>query len=168
MAAQLRSLWPWDPRARHQEDYAILFDLARAAVTDSTLQLVFVHLNVPHTPIIYDRRRGPGGGFSLHNGRGDGHVDNMVLADRALGELRRSMEAAGLWERTVLIVVSDHPRGAPRYERLVPFLVRLPGGRGATTDRPFPTARLGPLVQDLLASRVMTSADVVRWMGQRP
>ncbi|MGH6691428.1 MAG: hypothetical protein ACREF4_12220, partial [Gammaproteobacteria bacterium] len=100
MAGQLRSLSPWDPRARHAEDYAILLDVARAAVADSTLALVFVHLNVPHTPIIYDRRRGPAGGFSLHNGRGDGHVDNMVLADRALGELRRHMEAAGLWERT--------------------------------------------------------------------
>ncbi|MGH9261260.1 MAG: hypothetical protein ACRD08_15445, partial [Acidimicrobiales bacterium] len=154
-------------RARHAEDYAILLELARAVVADSTLELVFVHLNVPHTPIIYDRRRGPAGGFSLHNGRADGHADNMVLADRALGELRRHMEAAGLWERTALIVVSDHPRGAPRYERLVPFLVRLPGARGATTDRPFPTAKLGPLVQDLLAGRLTTTADVVRWMEAR-
>ena len=167
MAAQLRSLSPWDPRRRHVEDYGILVDLARAAAADPTLQLVFVHLNVPHAPAIYDRRRGPGGGFSLHNGRGDGYLDNLVLADRALGKLRHSMEAAGLWERTALIVLSDHPRGLPRFERLVPFLVRLPGGRGATTDRPFPTARLGPLVQDLLARRVTTEADVVRWMETR-
>jgi hypothetical protein len=167
MAAQLRSLSPWDPRRRHVEDYSILLDLARAAVTDSTLQLVFVHLNVPHTPPIYNRRQGPGGGFSLHNGRLDGHLDNLVIADRAVGELRHSMEAAGLWERTALIVLSDHPRGVPRRERFVPFLVRMPGGVGATTDRQFPTARLALLAQDVLAGRVTTATDVVRWIDGR-
>jgi len=164
MAAQLRGLSPWDARARHIQDYGILLDLARAAVTDATLDLVFVHLNVPHTPIVYDRRRGPGGGFTLWNGRRDGHADNIVLADRTLGELRRSMEAAGLWERTAVIVLADHPAGGPRDVRLVPFLVRMPGGVGAVADRHFPTARLALLAQDVLAGRVRTSAEVVRWI----
>jgi hypothetical protein len=161
MTAQLRSLSPWDVRRRHIEDHRVLMEYAKAALTDPRLGLVFVHLNVPHTPIIYDRWSGR---FALHNGRANGYVDNVALADRALGELRRSMEAAGLWDRTTLVVVSDHPWGEPRDGWLVPFLVRLPGGRGAITDQPFRTARLGLLGQEVLAGRLKTSQDVVRWM----
>ncbi|MGH7646459.1 MAG: sulfatase-like hydrolase/transferase [Gemmatimonadales bacterium] len=164
MGAQLRSLWPWDPRRRHIEDYRIVMAHAKAVLTDSSLGLAFVHLNVPHTPIVYDRRAGR---FAVHNSRPAGYLDNVALADRALGELRRSMEAAGVWDRTTLIVVSDHPLGAPRDGRLVPFLVRLPGGHGATSDTPFHTVRLAVLGQEVLAGRLRTTADVVRWMEAR-
>jgi len=164
MRAQLQSLSPWDARRRHLEDFRLLLDHAKAAVTDTRLGLVLVHLNVPHNPVIFDRRRGR---FTLHNGGPEGYLDNLVLADRALGELRETMEAAGLWERTALVVVSDHPRRAGRYDNRVPFLIRLPGGNSGRFDKPFATHRVGELARELLAGRVKTAADIVRWMEAR-
>ena len=67
---------------------------------------------------------------------------NLAFADQELGALRRSLEALGLWERTVVIVAADH--GEQLYEHgwighntqlfddsmRVPLIVRYPAGKG--------------------------------------
>jgi arylsulfatase A-like enzyme len=67
---------------------------------------------------------------------------NLAYADREVGELRRALEAAGLLERTVLVVTADHgeqlyehgyvSHSAQVYEQSVhvPLLLRLPAGKG--------------------------------------
>jgi arylsulfatase A-like enzyme len=67
---------------------------------------------------------------------------NLAFADQELGALRKSLEALGLWERTVVILAADH--GEQLYEHgsighntqlfddsmRVPLLLRFPAGKG--------------------------------------
>jgi len=67
---------------------------------------------------------------------------NLAVADRELGWLRRRLEEAGLWERTVLVLTADHGEALHEHgfighnEQLyeesvhVPLVVRFPAGRG--------------------------------------
>lgn len=105
MLAQLRSLSPWDRRRRHVASYRAILAHATVAATDSELALVFVHWPVPHHPFIYDGARAR---LTLHHYSHTGYADQLRLVDRTVGELRRALEGAGLWERTSLALTSDH------------------------------------------------------------
>ncbi|HEY3175044.1 MAG TPA: sulfatase-like hydrolase/transferase [Candidatus Polarisedimenticolia bacterium] len=142
--------------------------------------LILVHWPVPHLPH-------PVG---LHNGstserNGDYREEyfaNLALSDRTLGELRRAMERAGLWERTVVLITSDHAlrneiwgdraRGAAmtaggRPLPLVPFLLKLPG-----QDRPleysgsFNTVLSHELILALLRGELSSPESALRWLDQ--
>jgi len=72
---------------------------------------------------------------------------NLAFADQQVGAFRRALEAAGLWDKTVLIVAADHgeqldehgyvSHSAQVYEQSthVPLVVRLPAGRGPHGQR---------------------------------
>ena len=92
---------------------------------------------------------------------------NLAYADREVGELRRALEAAGLLERTVLIVTADHgeqlhehgyiSHSAQVYEQSVhvPLIVRLPAGkgpRGVRVPALVDLLDLAPTVLDLFAA----------------
>jgi hypothetical protein len=109
-------------------------------------------------------------------------VTNLAHADRALGELRLAMEHAGLWNRTTVLVTSDHgfrndvrvrssegsiEIGASGDSRLplVPFLLKLAG-----QDRPldyapvFNTVLTRDLILAIVRGVVSTPEDVARWL----
>lgn len=78
---------------------------------------------------------------------------NLARADHAIGELRRALEAKGLWENTAVIVTADHGEAMSEHgfighnEQLydesthVPLVIRLPGG---------PSGRRVPGLADLV------------------
>lgn len=131
------------PGVYHRADkaarFSYLLNRSRQLAADPWIGLVLLHLPVPHPPAIYDRSKG------VITAEGSiGYPDSVALADRALGTLRQAIEQAGLWDRTALLVSSDHGwrtsmwRGTAewtaeeealsRYKTSdVPFLVRLPG-----------------------------------------
>jgi len=67
---------------------------------------------------------------------------NLAYADHEVGALRRTLEAEGLWDRTVVIVTADHGEALGEhggvghnhelYEEsiAVPLIVRFPAGKG--------------------------------------
>jgi hypothetical protein len=119
----------------HAMQYSKIHEQTLQAILDERLNLVFVHYPVPHSPFIYDRQQ-----EAIRLDGKSTYIDNLALTDRTLKELRRALEASNLWERTALIITSDHwfrrpgwrERGefAPvlgKPEHRVPLLVRLPG-----------------------------------------
>lgn len=156
-----RSLYPLADRGRHIADHRGLLDEARAAVADTSLGLVFVHLAVPHYPPIYDREDDELTTLNYHI---DGYYDNLVLADRTLGALRRTLEEAGLWDRSTVVLTSDHSRRAGEDDWRVPFVVKLAGQHtgGPTYRAPFNTVALHDLTLALLRGAV--SGGVARWL----
>jgi arylsulfatase A-like enzyme len=72
---------------------------------------------------------------------------NLGYADQEVGALRRSMEAAGLWDKTVFIVSADHGEALGEHGWIghnvevyepsarIPLIVRLPGGVGPRGTR---------------------------------
>lgn len=86
---------------KHAADLAALMPQARTLIRDQKIGFVFIHLPVPHPPGIYDRRpphRRPTGTY----------LDNLVLADRVLADLMRTVNETPAAARTTVIVCSDH------------------------------------------------------------
>jgi hypothetical protein len=101
-------LFDEETRRRSRAAEAASFELMRhragELAIDTRFQLVFMHFPVPHLLGIYDRQAGD---YSTSDS--SSYLDNLVLADRTLGDIRRSLEHAGLWDKTALLVTSDHP-----------------------------------------------------------
>jgi len=114
------------------------------------------------------KRKRPGPGELDHLGRlYDG---NLAYVDREVGELRRRLEALGLWERTLLVISSDHGDGLYEHEYVghldqvyeeqtrIPLVIRFPDGRGPRGQR------VRGLVDTL--DIAPTIADVFQALGQ--
>jgi hypothetical protein len=90
-------------REKYTVRYKRVLESALKAAIDPDLDLVFVHSPAPHPPGIYDRAKND---FSLESK--NGYIDNLALVDRTIGDLRRTMEGAGVWDETTVIISSDH------------------------------------------------------------
>jgi hypothetical protein len=137
-------------------------------VADAHFGLVFLHLAVPHTPGIYVPATGK---FTLTTfSNVQGYFDNLLLSDRALGILRQAMEQAGLWDKTWLLVSSDHWwRGARRYDgridHRVPFLLKPPGPASYVPyPAPFNTRLTSDLILDIFRGQLTNTDSVVEWL----
>jgi len=147
MADQLRSLCETDFRSPFGQAlltreqawlYHQLLDKSRGIVSQRQYNLTLLHLPVPHPPFFYNRVTGKDdyGATPIRSlllSGGAGYVDALALVDRCIGELRRTMEAAGTWNDTTILLSADHPY---RERRLldgkpivpyVPFIVKLAG-----------------------------------------
>jgi arylsulfatase A-like enzyme len=160
------------------ETYRRVHARTLAMVRDRSLALMFAHYPVPHLPGFYDSNR-----EEIDTTTSHGYVNNLALADRAVGELRRALEEAGLWAGTTLLVHSDHAlrpgiwkrlnQWTPELEALTggrqsvftPFILKLPGQhKGVEYDRPFNVALARDLVMAVLDGRVQSAAEVTEWL----
>jgi len=159
---------------RHQvRNYRQILDAATEYVANPRLGVVFLHFPVPHTPYIYNLRTGR---LDLANSPVHGYIDALALVDRTVGELRRTMEAAGLWERTAVLISADHGYrgdrsvdGGPIADHWVPFLLKLPGQHEPYEyPRHLETIRSAGLLLDILEDRILTPADAARSLDEPP
>lgn len=141
-------------------------DLPMAAVQGGR-GLVFLHVIVPHTPWIWDEEVED---YTLTSYGPDGYFGNLALADAMLGEIREAMEEAGQWERSAVVLVSDHVmRYRPDYlnepeDLRVPLIVKLPESTaGAVYDRPLTAGITHQLVEALLRGDIATNDALVAW-----
>ena len=92
--------------------------------------LVILHLTVPHPPIVFDAEGGPS-----RYGREDpaGYADQLSYADRLFSELVDELKQAGQWDKSWVILMSDHGShfkdwsSNPAEKRHVPFMAKAPG-----------------------------------------
>jgi hypothetical protein len=164
---------PWVfPEIYHREEksrrFLYLMDRTEEVVIDASIGLALIHLPIPHPPAIYDRHQG-----ELTAKRGLGYLDSIALVDRTVGDLRRTLEQARLWDQTALLVSADHGwrtnlwRGSPEwtgeeeaashYNRSgVPFLLKLPGQTSQIGYRkPFNTVITGRIIIDILRGQLL-------------
>ncbi len=169
MVDQMYNLWPWRSRQYHIEAYLQTLKDGKKAVIDSNLGLVLVHFPVPHKPFIYERINSQ---FTLVNYSISGYLDNLVLADRALGELRQAMENAGTWENTIVLMTSDHGWRKSvmfdgKMDQRVPFVLKLAGQKESLTYNPaFNTVLTHDLILALLRGEVVGPESVMAWLDQ--
>jgi hypothetical protein len=151
------------------DTYQAILKSGLEVVNNPTYGFSFVHLPIPHAPHAYDRRTGR---FTLKNAPISGYVDSLALLDRTLGEIRRSMMAAGTWDRTTVLFSSDHGyreaevldgKSDPR----IPFLLKLPSQKGGIVySRPFNAILTKDLVLAVLKGEVPDAASAVRWLDR--
>jgi hypothetical protein len=166
-------------RREKQQRFSYLLEQARSYASDPGIGLVLIHLPAPHPPAVYNRAEG-----SFASQGRLSYLDGVALADRALGELRKSIERAGLWEQTTVLVSADHGwrthiwRGGPEWTAEeeaachgidtsgVPFLLKVAGAAEDTEySKPFDTVVTRQLILAILEGRVETAAQVVEFVS---
>ena len=164
-------------RRSHRNAYEVILDEALQIAGDSSIGFALLHFPVPHHPDIYDPDRGE---LSIDDERS--YFDNLALTDRTLGELRAVMEAARLWEASIVVVTSDHwwraiHRGdwgllpeeeavfAGGLDRRIPFLVKFAGQQEPLFySKPFNTILFHDLVLEVFAERLSTPKELRAWL----
>jgi hypothetical protein len=161
--------------------YLRMLPQAQILVTDPSLGLILIHWPVPHPPAIYDREADD----FRHSGAGS-YLDNLRLVNRTLAVLRDSMEKAGLWDETTILITSDHPYREVwkpdwtaeekqdmaaldgKLGHHVPFLLKLPHQSGALTfDRPMNNLVIPELITGLLNSHELARPEsVIEWLSE--
>jgi len=167
-AAYLASLLPWNQHRLHLRDFTELLGAAREVVGDARPGLVYVHLPVPHPPPIFDRSTGQTTVFNFADI--NGYFDNVALADRTLGEIRGAMEATGAWDRSTIIVSSDHfwrdsKRLEGRGDHRIPFLLKPADSHAALVyANPFNTVLTGDIVLAILNGDITDVEAAAAWL----
>ncbi len=148
------------------------------SATDPDLDLILIHSPAPHPPGIYDTAKND---FS-RDGKSS-YVDNLKLVDRTLSDLRRAMENSGMWDKTTVIISSDHwwrtemwSRGpfwthadavasGGKMDHRIPFMVRLAGQNAGITYTPaFNTVVTHDLILALLRGEVSNPDSLTGWL----
>lgn len=136
--------------AWHMESLREVHARALQGAPDPKYRLVFLHYPVPHLSPDF---------------QGD-LIQNQILADGALGELREAMKASGMWDSTALVVMSDHGYRALPGTRRPTLIVKPPLSTApVAVSREVKLERVYDLVLGLLRGQVQTPADVVTVMA---
>jgi hypothetical protein len=173
MYAEFIQIVPLGYRYNHARNYVRMLNYAKEVAGDERFNLVFLHFGIPHWPYIYNMEKKELFFFSdlFAFASGKGYFGNLALADITLGEIRKVLESAGLWEKTTLIVSSDHPLRQNintydgKFGKRVPFMLKSAGRSEAVIYEPeFNTVVTCDLVLTILDGRLSTSSDVVNWL----
>jgi len=154
---------------RHIQDYRSMLAEAVQAAARRDLDLVYLHLPVPHGPYVYDASTGR---FDVRDSPPPRYLDSLKLADLTWGALRRAIEDAGLWDSTTVLLSSDHSlRGAEHGgftpDRRAPFLLKLAGQhQGVSYTRPMNTRCSQALLLEVLHGRLRGPAATLQWMDR--
>ncbi len=167
---------------RQQKQYFHLRDLVYSLAADPQIDLLFAHFPIPHPFAIYNAGRGD---FTLDSSLS--YADNLALADRTVGELRRVLERSGQWDSTTIVITSDHGlrpavwRGrmgwtseleqltGGKQSPLVPLIVKVAGARDSLAfDRAFSSVVESEIVFAALQGRLHSARDVAALIGRPP
>jgi hypothetical protein len=146
-------------------------------VSDQRYSLVFLHLPVPHPPGMFYRTTGS---FTISDQ--SNYIDNLVLADQLLGELRSHMEDTGVWNSTSILISGDHPFRANLFARTleekrltgdqmkpyVPFMLKMAGGsEHIVVKGVLPNIVSRDLVAGIARGRIRTHVEAAEWLQAR-
>jgi hypothetical protein len=98
----LEDLCSYDVRER-QKTYIDLKQHAGELLKTNQADFVFLHMPVPHSPNIWNRKLG-----TFTQTCGSSYLDNLALADNELGSLLAILQSSPRWKDTTLIVQGDH------------------------------------------------------------
>jgi hypothetical protein len=157
---------------RHQLQLNVfLLEGAGRLIRDREIDLLLLHFAVPHAPL----------GYRKGEQTAESYCRSLQIADGNLGRIRELLEETGEWQRSNLIVSSDHWwRAKPPYafdhlpederqqaldDTRIPFIVKLAGQNiGEKYKKPFNTVVTRYLISEIFRGEVRTADDLVRWL----
>jgi hypothetical protein len=155
-------------RARHRAGMILaMTEESRRYAADPSFDFVFLHLPAPHPPHFYDRFSGT---FTRRAAGPAGYSDSLALADRMLGDIRESMTRAGLWDKSAVLISSDHPYRASmgvdgKTDPRVPFLLKLAGqSSSAAYLSNLHTIVTKSLLETILRGQIESQAQAIGWL----
>lgn len=160
----------------HVRDYKDLISASDALIRNESIRFVFLHLSVPHPPGIYDRKTNT---MRL----GGTYLDNLVLADRTLGDLLEQIQKTEAGPQTAVIVSSDHSWRVPmwrgdaswtaeeerassgKFDPRPVLVVHFPGsGEGEVRTEAFSEIGTTGILRGMLQHEIRSQADLDRWL----
>lgn len=160
----LESQYERQRKQEHQEEFARVSRSAQILL-QRNLNLSLLHFPIPHHPWIYDASRN-----AYSYAPENSYLDNLALADRTLGEVRRALEGTSKWDSSIVLVSSDHWwRTAEmvngKRDHRIPFMLKLAGQKaGMVYDKPFNTILTRELLLQLLRGSLTSPSDVAAWI----
>jgi hypothetical protein len=171
MWSQLKGITPFFRRTNAIATYRGILRDTLKVVVDPEYDLIYVHASVPHGPNIYEEHSNT---FSVLNISKRGYFSNLALADHFLGELRRAMQEANLWEQTTIFITSDHEWRFPYlYDgirvRKVPFLLKMQSQNKQLVYEPpfYPMSVAKDLLLQVLMGQLNDPKEVLKWLTKR-
>jgi hypothetical protein len=149
--------------------YDVILQRMKEMIRRFDVDLIYLHIGLPHKPIIFNRQTGR---MTPFNYSPWGYYDNLALTDKCLGEFRRTLENAGVWESTTVLVTADHPwRKAKKYtgkrDSRVPLLLKAPHQQEAVVyEHEFPPMRVKDLVLQILDGHLVDLHTITTWLEQ--
>ena len=160
-----------------EADYDQLLSVADSMLRDPTLNLVFLHLPLPHPPGFYDRHTGA----FTHTGT---YLDNLVLADKTLAHLHDVLARQGQWDNSTIVLMGDHSwrvnlwKASPGwtaeeehassgvFDDRPAYIVKLPNQHtGTTIDSSYDALRTRDLFDHLFTGEITTPERLATWAG---
>lgn len=147
-----------------------LQERSMSLVANENLDLVFLHLATPRGP--YLKRNGD---------PSTNYFESLEAADETLSAITESIKTAKLWDRTTLIVSSDHWNRSSLESRTgqdpnktfalnrtrIPFIVKLAGGKSSTRyDKRLNTVITRSLIQSLMNDELSTMEEFTTWLDR--
>jgi hypothetical protein len=162
----------------HAQEYQDVMAHNSTLLQNGQIRFIFLHIPVPHPPSIYDRRH-----HMLHSG--GTYLDNLALADEAMGTLLQEIDATPSASQTTVIVSSDHswriamwkPTGnwSPEEERASGghfdprpvFLIHFPGQTsGEDVNTALPELLEHDIIADMLLGKVNNPDDLNEFLSK--
>lgn len=148
---------PWERKDAIIDQMATL-----AATTDS--DLLFLHILLPHKPVVFDRSRNGLGPLA-----GSAYRDNLLATDQALGRIVDAIRGAGRWSTTNLVVTTDHFYRNKRSEfalgdHRIPYIAHLAQDESApvSIDIPFNTVAFRAMLESIVQGKVTNTAELTQ------
>jgi hypothetical protein len=151
---------------KHERIYRDSLHAADAYVRDQNLDLVLLHFNIPHAPTI-------NGENPLSRGNPEQwYSDNLALLDRTWGQLRSSMQAAGTWDNTTVVLSSDHSlrtrRADGKADHRIPFLAHFARQQQPVRcDLRFNTILTPEIILAVLRGQLSSADSLQSWLRNR-
>ncbi len=159
-------LGPANNIARQISRIRPMMEQASMAVRHGGRSFSFLHLALPHGPFF---SLDADGNMVPLNTDVAGYEFGLEAADRAVGELRRAMEGAGVWEEALVVVTSDHPY---RYQYAggygnghIPMMIKFPHqSTPVVSSHPFQAMETKNLIEDFMQGAVATPQRALAWL----
>jgi hypothetical protein len=148
--------------------YKRALESAAMMIQDGEIDLVFLHLPVPHPPFIFDRLTGE---IAARNAHKRSYHDNLALADKTLSSLVGVIRASERDRGSVVILTSDHWwRHSDKKDVRVPFGVWFCSNGVSKWEysKRRNTILLRELIIELLDGHLISPADVLTWFDSHP
>ncbi|PWT87786.1 MAG: hypothetical protein C5B55_14235 [Blastocatellia bacterium] len=151
---------------QHREEFERLSSAANQLL-EQRLNLSLLHYPIPHQPWIFNK-----GNSALGYSPQNDYYANLMLVDRTIGEIRQRLERELRWDKTTVLVTSDHWwRGSElhsgRRDHRIPFMLKLAGQKsGVEFDAAFNTVLTRKLLMEVLRGTLAKPEEVVSWINE--
>jgi hypothetical protein len=160
----------------HAGQFRHLMTHVKSTLVEQEYNLTLTHVPIPHLPFFYDvvtdrDDLGAKPSLLLSNSPKD-YLSALALVDKTLGDLRRTLEAAGVWDTTTLLLSADHPNldrskvdGRP-FDKHVPYILKLAGQHETVQGKtPFNALLTHDLLLAILKKDISTATEADQWIA---